>query len=282
MKHFRIFAVGLILSAVIVSTALAPLGNAAANTQIQDFSDRLFIAPSLSFSSFVSITKDLNFSTTTTTTGPTSNPPEADVVPNFSGLIVEGPVSVDADDDGNDEFVIDEDGEVFVDERFEVNAGGAAGDTFAELDVIGYDSLKLGKYASGVGVVIDNFLTKQVYIDAYDASIDLGYFTVESPNILLTHAAGTADVQIEGDLNVTGAINSPNSIGSFYMASQNASAYSVSATCDSGDFLTGCSGYASTSAFKGAIPSGRTCTAYRSSSGSITAYAMCHDPAGIK
>jgi len=55
MELFRIFAVGLILSAVVVATAVAPL---------------------------------------TSAVGPTSDPPNADVIPNFSGLNVSGDVDI--------------------------------------------------------------------------------------------------------------------------------------------------------------------------------------------
>lgn len=284
MKLFRIFAVGLILAAVVVSTALAPVGSAASIGTIGtygSFSDFLFTSPALDFSS-ATLASPTYTTPSLSATGPTSNPPEADVVPNFSGLVVEGPVAVDPDDDGDNDFLIDEDGEIFINNRFEVN-GDPDEDNNAELNLIGKDSLILGKYVTGVGVLIDNILTRQVFIDGYDDTLGVGFITLDSPNILMTHfTGGDTDVQIDGDLKVTGKLRSSTSIGSYYIVTNNASAYSTSASCDSGDYLTGCSGYASTSAFKGAIPNGLTCTAYRSSSGSITAYAICLDPVGIR
>jgi hypothetical protein len=286
MKLFKIFAVGLILSAVVVTTALAPVGSAASAgstggaTQYESFSSQFFTLPSFELSNFN--IGNLTYTTPEiSTTGPTSNPPEADVVPNFSGLIVEGPTAIDADKDGTDDLIVDENGKIFINNRFEVN-GDPNDDTNEELDLIGNDSLILGEYSAGVFMIIDNLITQQLQIKAYD-STGVGYFSVLSPNIKFYYPLGDVDMEIEGDLKVDGTIRTGNAVGTNYINRQYASgATSVTATCDTDHIMTGCSGYGASTSFKGVIPSVTSCTAYRGSSGNIYAYAHCFDPSGIK
>lgn len=280
MKYFKIFAVGLIISAVVIATAIAPVINAAAgggsSTTQYSFSNKLFALPAFDITGFnktaVSVT-----TTSTSTTGPTLDPPDASVTPNFSGLVVEGTTTIDGNDDDVDDLIIDDNGKLFINNRFEVDGDD---DGNPELDVIGNDSLILGEYSAGAAIVIDNQSTTQVLVNAYDSS-GFAYFSVYAPFVKF-FGPSDIDFEIEGDLEVDGKIQSAEAIGSYYINKKNFSGYNVTVSCDTDDYLTGCSGYAGSSAFKGSIPDGISCTAYRSSSGTINAYATCFDPVGVK
>lgn len=88
-------------------------------------------------------------------------------------------------------------------------------------------------------------------------------------------------VTINDDLEVTGNITTSGGIGSFYkITSSLSSAYYTIASCNAGDYLTGCSGYHSLG-LKYTYPSEVNCTAYGMGSGTVRAYALCFDPEGV-
>lgn len=276
MKLFRIFAVGLILSAVVVATAIAPIGSAASSTPPPpaSFSSSFFTIPTFNLSSFNSAV--LNYTPIgTSTTGPTFDPPKADVVPNFSGLVVNGPTAIDSDDDGTEDLLIDEDGEIFINNYFAANANPSDGNN--EIELIGNDSLILGDYPTLSSITIDNVSTHQVLIMSDQ------YITMWAPFVKFTTGVGDVDMEIEGDLQVDGTIQTASTIGSHYINRQLGSSTTIAtATCDTGHVMTGCSGYAPSTSFKGTIPAVSSCKAYRGTSGNIYAYAHCFDPSGIK
>ncbi len=271
MKLFRIFAVGLIISAVVVATAVAPISSAESSTPPPN---GLFVSPNIDVSSFNSAV--LNYtSPATTTTGPTSDPPEADVVPNFSGLVVNGPTAIDGDDDGTEDIIIDEDGEIFINNKFEVDAN-ADGDEELEINST---FVALGSYPGGAHMLIATAVN-MIQIRTND-----GYLSVESPYIDFTSGSG-ADVkfQIDGDLTVTGSIRSHEAIGSYYRKAYTSlenTVYSGSVACKSGDHLIGCSAYAGTdTAIQGTKMTLSTCYGYSVGSKKIRVFAMCFDPDG--
>lgn len=270
MKLFRIFAVGLILSAVVVATAVAPISSAASSTPPPNGS---FTSPNIDVSSFSSAV--LNYtSPTTSTTGPTSDPPEADVVPNFSGLVVNGPTAIDGDDDGTEDIIIDEDGEIFINNKFEVDVNA---DGNEELEITP-GLIALGDFPGGMYIAITSVFN-MIQFETND-----GFFSVKSPFVDFVSGSG-ADVkfQIDGDLTVEGLIKSYEAIGSYYVNKDYASGYSSTVSCDTGDLLTGCSGWSyGTGVFKGTYPDGISCISKRSTSGGIWAYANCLDPTGAK
>jgi hypothetical protein len=277
MKLFRIFAVGLILSAVVVSTALAPIGNAVGQTGSGTvlFSDKLFTLPAFNIANFTILPLDYT-DPSTTTTGPSSDPPEADVVPNFSGLVVNGPTAIDSDDDDTDDLIIDKNGKIFINNRLEVDADD---DGDEELRIIP-GLITLGDFPGGESMAITPILNMVKIVTR-----DPGFFIVESPSVkfaMPTNAAGDVDFEIEGDLQVDGKIETASTIGSHYINRQEATSETEAiATCDTGHVMTGCSGRAPSTTFKGTAPDGTSCTAYRGTSGTIYAYAHCFDPSGI-
>ena len=271
MKLFRIFAVGILLSAVVVSTALAPIGNAA-QQQAESFSSKLFSLPNFDITDFTIL--DLNYTDpSTTTTGPSSDPPEADVVPNFSGLVVNGPTAIDSDDDDTDDLIIDENGKIFINNRLEVDADGDGDEEF----LVSPDLMILGEYPGGPYMLVSNFFMIETE--------DPGFFTVQSPNVkfaMPTGASGDVDFEIEGNLQVDGTIQTASTIGTRYINSKFNTGYSVTVSCDSDHDLTGCSGWSwGSGQFKGTFPDGIACQSKRSTSGGIWAYANCFDPSGI-
>lgn len=88
-------------------------------------------------------------------------------------------------------------------------------------------------------------------------------------------------VSVADDLNVTGDIQASGNIGSFYKVYASANGvYYTTASCSSGDYLTGCSGY-HTKGLMYTYPSGVNCTANGMDSGNAGAYAFCFDPQGV-
>ncbi|MFC1810674.1 hypothetical protein ACFLZH_04190 [Patescibacteria group bacterium] len=285
MKLFKIFAVGLILSAIVVATAIAPVINAAydpdpPSSTEYSFSDKLFTSPIFDSSSISKVGVTLPSFPSTSTTGPTLDPPDANVTPNFSGVVVDGIAIIDGNNDDVDDLIIDENGKIFINNELELDVDG---DGNPEIDVLENGYMFLGDYPAGLAILIAQS-ANHFHIDAYNDSVGDGYFIVTSPNVKFESNIGDVDFEIEGNLQVDGAIESADSIGSFYTRfyDSETSVTSTDVPCFSGDFLTGCSGRNRYDyAIQGTVATTETCSVYNVGSHQLYVYATCFDPDGL-
>ncbi len=91
-------------------------------------------------------------------------------------------------------------------------------------------------------------------------------------------------VSINDNLEVTGDITTNGNIGSFYRITGSQSpTSSYILSCHSGDYMTGCSGYASDE-YRGSLPTSETsCKSYSEvDTGRVYTRVLCFDPNGIR
>lgn len=199
---------------------------------------------------------------------PCENPPLGEVIPTFSGLIVEGislfkgEVAIDPDNDGNNNFHASDNGKI-----------------------------KINNNDESAEMILSNFLSS-LYINVGTFLVDNSGLTVfTSPYIIVgtdtleinSRGADSIDISIDGEIQSDG-------FGSTYVNTKYvSSSRSTSVSCEDGDMLVGCSGYSfdpgSSGGLKGANPNtlSGTCYAYDySTSGGIRANAICLDPQGTR
>lgn len=233
-------------------------------------------------------------------TGPTSDPPTANVTPNFSGLTVTG--NIDNHTGNLNTNNLTANGGVTagpstfdsvnsygnVSAGYNLNAGAdltvegtttlngqtnvnglmyvdANNDGFPEIKALDFNIASLGKYSDGVYLVVEN-LFGSILLKATTGS---GTVTIQAN-----------DINLNGPANVSGTLTATR-VGSYYQIYRKATSANYTYTsCYSGDFLTSCNGKTTAGSLMYAYPSNNICQVKSTASGTIYARAVCFDPAG--
>lgn len=228
--------------------------------------------------------------------GPSANPPDnSGLVPTFSGLNVDNQINTDtlyangsvtggsatfdsvnsygnvnaganlqaAGDltvDGQSNF----NDYAYFNSHFYVDANNDGRDEFLAL---GWNTVAIGEYASGVYLAVENLLGTMLI----QATSGLGEVTINANDVEIN----TAEMDINGELTA-------DQVGSYYQIydKESSSDYAY-VFCYSGDFLTSCNGKTTSGTLEYAYPSNNTCQVRSSSAaGSTYARAVCFDPNG--
>ncbi len=245
--------------------------------------------------------------------GPTTDPPDGDVTPTFSGVIVTGvsnlegnvtagagvtatgqPTAVSA------KALFNIQGLALIDAyMLDLNSVGTAGKTAG--DMVIYDDLTVGPNYGEAGhwaspVTMLYGVTRHLLGPIVIGNVNLDNNTVLGEVLYIgdfdawnvpADRRNDGDVVIQGDLTVgysgTGKIYA-DQVGSRYRRSSYSASVMTGVSCDAGSVITGCSGYSS-SGYQGTIPSwgpsGKITTCWAYSSNNVSAFANCFDPTGV-